>query len=389
MKVRDVLDRAEVPGARAAEERAWSTIAAAYAEREPAPARKRVRPLVAAVVAVAVAVPAVLTPAGDAVADWIREVVRPAPRTEPAPAVALPAPGRILIETPHGTYVLADDGTRRRLGDWHDATWSPQGRFVAAVRANTLVALTPRGEVRWTLERPFPLRQPAWAPDGFTVAYRSGNGLRALAGDGTGDRFLTGPIGPAAPVWRAGRRPTVTIADARGRVVTIDPSRRTALWRSAPGPQPHTLAWSPDGRVLAAVGLRGVRLFTAGGRPLRPVRASRGEELTAAAFVPRSPLLALVRRSDGHSRVTVGRAGRPGEEVFQAPGRIAGVTFSPDGRWMLLGWRVADEWLFLSSPTLGRGRGERVVPVSGISSRIAPAAPGRWAFPEVRGWAAP
>ena len=57
-------------------------------------------------------------------------------------------------------------------------------------------------------------------------------------------------------------------------------------------------------------------------------------------------------------------------------------VFSPDGKWLLLGWRVADEWLFLSTPIA-----EKVTAIPSVGRRLAPISPGRWAFPRVLGWA--
>ena len=48
-------------------------------------------------------------------------------------------------------------------------------------------------------------------------------------------------------------------------------------------------------------------------------------------------------------------------------GRFGGVQWSPDGRWLLLGWRDANQWLFVRSSDPGS-----VVPVSNVARAFAP-----------------
>jgi hypothetical protein len=64
-----------------------------------------------------------------------------------------------------------------------------------------------------------------------------------------------------------------------------------------------------------------------------------------------------------------------------ATARFSDLTWSPDGRWLLLGWRDADEWLFLQP-----GRPRHIVAISNISAQFAPGQAGRTAFPSVAGW---
>ena len=91
--------------------------------------------------------------------DGVREVVG-VEKAQPA-LFSLPAPGRLLVAADSGAWVVDEDGSKRRLGSYREASWSPFGRFVVASRRNELVALTPGGEVRWTLARP-DVRFPRW-----------------------------------------------------------------------------------------------------------------------------------------------------------------------------------------------------------------------------------
>ena len=91
---------------------------------------------------------------------------------------------------------MQQDGSKRLLGQYREASWSPFGRFVVAARENELAALEPDGDVRWTLARPG-VRFPRWTgtETDTRIAYVDRTGIRVVAGDGTGDRLLV----PRAP----------------------------------------------------------------------------------------------------------------------------------------------------------------------------------------------
>jgi hypothetical protein len=130
--VRRELERLDIPGEHERRERAWALVHAAYAEREPQPrARHFVRPLLAAAAIAAVAA-AVLSPPGRAVLDRVREAVG-VERASQA-LFELPAAGRVLVTADSGAWVVDFDGSKRRLGDYREASWSPFGRFVVASR---------------------------------------------------------------------------------------------------------------------------------------------------------------------------------------------------------------------------------------------------------------
>jgi hypothetical protein len=397
-RLRDV----RAPGEDEAAERAWARLQAdplPTAERRSrflraptappgrAPRHRLVPVGLALAILVALAVGA-FTPPGEAVADWLRRAVeRPKPAAKPVPGpLALPAGGAVLVQTPGWLWIVDADGDRHRLGRWDAASWSPSGRFVAAVRGQRLAALDRRGHVRWSLTRPFALAQPAWSPDRFHVAYRSGNGLRVVAGDGTGDRFVAGELGPAAPAWQPGARPVVTWADRRGRVRAADAATARELWATAAGPAVRFLAWSADGARLAAVSRRAVRFYDARGRLLRRLRLPAGATADAAAFARQGALLTLALHDArrGFSQVVTTAAGRHPARLrplFGGRGRIGGLVYSPPGGWLLVAWRGADEWVFLRTPGA-----DRVKAVGGVTRRLEPDAA---ADPRVLGWCCP
>ena len=122
----------------------------AFESRERIPwTRKRRGPLVA-LVAAAGDRRRGSTPPGMAVVDRFRDAVGREP-SQPA-LVKLPASGRLLVLSPEGPWVVQEDGSKRLLGDYEDASWSPRGLFVIATRGRQLVALdSESGEPRWSL----------------------------------------------------------------------------------------------------------------------------------------------------------------------------------------------------------------------------------------------
>jgi hypothetical protein len=297
---------------------------------------RRGRRRVAAALLAAAAVALALSPPGAAVGEWVRDRVDP-PVAEPAatPAIRLPAPGRLLVRDSLGITVVGRDGDRVRLGQFDGATWSPNGWFAAAWGGDRLSALTPGGTVRWTITAPGRVVAARWSPDpGYRIAYVTAAGaLGVVNGDGTGDRPLGAAVPRPAPAWRPGARTELAYVTPRGRLVIrdVDTGARVTLPRRALPRRVHTLTWTAGGRVLAAVGPRAAHMVEL----RRPGRVARldppaGARFTAAAYAPTHPTLARVTRARGRSTVVAGR------EVFTTRGRIAGLAWSADGRWLML-----------------------------------------------------
>jgi hypothetical protein len=271
--------RFHAPGEHEAQERAWAVVRRAYEERQPvAWPRRHARPLAAAALVAAVAA-AALSPPGRSVVHSLREAVG-VKKAEPA-LFSLPTRGQLLATSREGTWLVHHDGSKRLLGHYRDATFSPHGLFIAATRANQLVALDPMGTVRWTLARPAP-RHPVWTGTrtNTRITYVSGGQLRVVAGDGTGDH----PVGPAS----LRRRPRQAVA---------------------------------------------------------------------------------IRKHGGQSSVVDGR-----RVVFRGTGSFDQAVRSPDGRWLLVTWPTADQWVFVRP-----GPRRRIVGASRISVQFG-------GFPRVQGW---
>jgi hypothetical protein len=317
--VKRELESIEIPGEHEARERSWTTLETAFREREPVERRRTmVRPvLVVAVVTALLA--AVLSPPGRAVLDEIRKTVG-IESAQPA-LFSLPTSGRLLVASDAGVWVVNEDGSKRLLGPYREASWSPFGRFVVATRENELAALEPDGEVRWTLARPG-VRSPRWTgtQTDTRIAYVDDTGLRVVAGDGTDDRLLVaGYRGPIA--WRPGSGFVLAYADHPGRVTLYDVAAGRVVERSAPG------------RVEA------------------------------------SPLGVIRRRGPSSELVSGGRV------VLRTPGRLADVESSPDGRWLVVGWPAADQWVFV------RADGSGLRAVANVSEQFRSRS-----FPRVEAW---
>ena len=366
--MRKELEQIEIPGEHEARERSWSVVRAAFGQRQPQPHRRSWKPVVALALALAV-VAGLLSPPGRAVLDELREVVGV---EQSAPALfSLPAPGQLLVTADSGAWVVADNGSKRRLGSYREASWSPLGRFVVASRANELAALEPGGEVRWSLSRPR-ARTPRWSGTATDtrIAFVTDSRLHVVGGDGRRDVDAGGGPAPAAgvaPAWRPARRFELSYLDARRRVSTFAVEGRGATWRSIRIPDARQLAWSPDGARLVVVGRD--RIVTLRGSDAA-AKTERLRGVTAASFAA-DGRLAVVRNLSGRSDVLV-----DGRVRFSTIGVLTQPTWSPDGSWLLLSLPRADQWVFVRT----RGRtGLRAV--SNVSRQFRSKS-----FPAIGGW---
>ena len=339
--------RDPAPGEREAGERGWELLRRAYDERLPAPRARNWRPMVAVAIGVAV-LAAVFSSPGLGVWGSLRHAVRGEDHL-----LALPARGRVLVNAQGGVWVINHDGSKRFLSGYADAAWSPHGLYLAAAHENELVALEPNGKVHWKLARSGPVGGARWSYEGYRIAYLSGHALRVVNGDGTGDRLITpNAVGSGLPAlaWRPGTH-ELLYTNGRGELVLLDVDRNRILWRR-PSRGTENVAWSDDGRRLLVADAR-PRILDAGGRLVAGFGSS---SVLPAAFVPRTHAIALVRAAKGHSRVLVysGPHYRRLRDVFSGAGNFGGIAWSPDGRWLLVDWRTADQWLFIRSAAVQR-----------------------------------
>lgn len=366
--MREELERVEIPDAETSRERARTVVLAAFREREPVTRGRRGRrgAIGVALAACAVAL-AAASPPGMAVVDRVREVVG-VERAAPA-LFSLPAPGRLLLASDAGVWVVQADGSKRLLSGYREASWSPFGRFLVALRRNELAALEPDGDVRWTLARPG-VAEAAWGgtETDTRIAYVDRTGLRVVAGDGTGDRRLApAERGPFA--WRPGARHVLAYVSA-SEVRVQDAETGRVLWRGNRGPNApiRALEWSDDGRRLLVLSPFELQVFDETGHEVMHAEPDEGGRYTDATFVPRTHRVVLLR--NGTDVVVLDR----GRTIFRGSG-LGSVTPSPNGRWLLVTWPRADQWVFV-----GPGGGLRAV--AGITEQLH----SRSGFPRVEGW---
>lgn len=388
--MRSALRRVPVPDEAGAAERAWRVVDAAFESREPVRWSRKHRGPLAALVAAGAILVAALTPPGMAVVDRFRDAVGREP-ARPA-LVELPAPGRLLVLSSDGPWVVREDGSKRLLGDYEDASWSPHGLFVVATRGRQLVALDPEsGDPRWSLSRAEPVKDPRWGGVGLDtrIAYRAGATLHVVAGDGSPDTVIADGIAPVAPAWKPDSH-VLTYADAAGRVHVVDVDARRQLWRSSAIGQIRELAFF-RARVVVSTTTKVIVLEAGKPTPLLEVPANHSlldtvllqyGGLLYADYNPRGDTTALLR-----SDCTVAGACRlmPDTRMFEGPGRISDLISSPDLSWVTAGWPAADQFLFFESAPRRPGK---VDAVSNVTAEFSPGTGGA-SFPVVLGWAPP
>ncbi len=335
------------PGEREAADRSWEVVRSAFEERIPVPRKRDWRPIVAVAFGLAL-LAAAFSPPGNAVLGSLRDAVRGQDHL-----VSLPSRGNILVNAQGGVWVVKQDGSKRFLGGYDNAAWSPHGLYLAAARGNELVALEPNGHVHWKLARERQVGGPQWSYEGFRIAYLSGPALYVVNGDGTGNRLITpsaGGSGLIALAWRPGTH-QLAYNNSQNQLVLLDVDRRRVLWRR-PTEGLEQLLWSDDGRRLLVADGRPRMLDAAG----RTIAALPRQNILPAAFVRRSHAVALTGVETGSSTVSIYSGPRYDRRrvVFSGAGLFGGLAWSPDGRWLLVDWRSADQWVFIRSAAVRR-----------------------------------
>jgi hypothetical protein len=177
----------------------------------------------------------------------------------------------------------------------------------------------------------------------------------------------------------------LTIAEPGGTLRTIEADSGESISVGRSGLRPERLQWSQDGSRLLVMGRTGLEVLDRRGGLLWRRAAPPGTKLVAAVPATlggeRVAAVLTTRANPGRSELVLVGPGGSTVPVFSGPGRFSGVSASADGRWLLLEWLTADQWLFLdlSHP-------QRVVAVSDISAQFSPGATSPSSFPTVAGW---
>jgi hypothetical protein len=397
-RLRALLREAPVPAEDRAARRGLGVVRAAFAERQPPPRRPVLPRLALALAAVTLLAALLLSPAGAAVRDWIDDAFTVGVRDAEPALTEIPSGGRLLVASPQGAWVVHSDGSRRLLGRYEEATWSPRGLFVGAASGHSLSAVEPDGTVHWSLSARAPVSDPRWSASGFRIAYRAGRALRVVAGDGTGDELLEAAVAPVPAVWEPHGLHLLAYVDTRGDVLVANTDTGEAVGSTEAPRGTIGLDWAPDGTRLLEVTprsllLREVQVGKLADRldlgPARDVRLPAGAVVRSASFSPRdgtiAALLGLPSRGTRPPRsalVLIGPSGDAMRPLFTVPGRLTDLVWSPGGRRLLIPWADADQWLFI--PADGRGH---VRAIGKISEEFDPGeTPGRLAFPAIDGW---
>lgn len=173
----------------------------------------------------------------------------------------------------YGVFVKAlDAGTETQLGGQPvgGLAWSPDGASLVVASGNTLQRVSvATGDTVTILTASGPLRDPAWSPDGSRIAFSTGPAIRLVRPDGTDLRTFTSRGGANnQPDWSPDSRRIAFVTDryvaagedarAHAELVTLPRSGQGEPVRVSHRAYPQGLyyqgvAWSPDGRKIAAL----------------------------------------------------------------------------------------------------------------------------------------
>ena len=241
------------------------------------------------------------------------------------PAIAASAGGRLALLAPTGRIrvVLPEQASQ--------PAWSPNGRSVAFVRGGDIYTLQiASNTLRRLTNTTADDRAPAWSPGGGAIAWSSGTAgefdIRLMNTDGTSKQLLAGAPGrDVEPAWDPDGSRVIFATDRNGTfdlwAVNVTTEVQTPLVQ-LPGEE-HEPAMAPDRSALAfserASGNTDVWVATPAGGSPAPLTNTPATD-SAPAWSPTSTRIAFASRRGGVARIwTMTAAG--GSEAVLASSR--------------------------------------------------------------------
>jgi hypothetical protein len=387
-EVRELLRNAPLDLDPDSEQRAWHAVRSAYQPGPTPGLRWSARRLVVAVASIAIAallaIGAVTGPR-HAVAHWLRDAFGLNARPHTVRGLnGLPGGGQLLIETAHGPWLVHADGTRRRLGAYTGAAWSPHSLYVLAWRGARLAALNLVGVPQWELTAPEMISAARWSPDGYRIAFLTGAALRVVAADSSGEHTLNNAVAPVPPAWQpqTGSAHRLTFVTNAGAVEQIDADTDARIWSVHPRQPARRLLWSPGGDLLLVLGAHELSEYTAAGRLLTRVTPSDAT-IDSAVFTSARQFALVIRPTAGRpDTIELLNAGRSpvAKILYTGLERLSDLNASPNRKWLLAASPSADEWIFIRI-----GSPARLLATTNITTAFQPRT-GTATFPQLAGW---